>query len=394
MALQGSLADFGIAEILQLIGSQQKTGILHVKGEDASEEVMIYFSSGRIIRTDVAGRDKRDLIGQMLVSAEVISRDQLTLALKTQKKTLERVGEVLVGMGAASREVINEFVELQARETLYRLFEWKAGIYRFESKPPNFARPTGAPLSSESLLMEGFRMLDEWPLIRAKINNYSVVFRPIRAVEHSETEAAALERILDDAFSEFVDGPPGSMGGAPGEEGDGAELERFERRVMGLVDGKRDVFQIIDLSRLGEFETCKALLKLLDEGYIEPVKVKKALEAPARRRGMSWRNVGTRVVVNLALVGLIGAAVLLMPRSRIELRRNTEQVMHEALARLRANRIVAVSTALEVHRAERGSYPDDLNALVKGGYLDPEVLDLPGGQSLAYVGIGTDYDLR
>ena len=34
MALQGTLKDFGIAEILQLIGQQAKSGVLHLKSRD------------------------------------------------------------------------------------------------------------------------------------------------------------------------------------------------------------------------------------------------------------------------------------------------------------------------------------------------------------------------
>ena len=201
MALQGSLSDFGIAEILQLIGTQQKTGILHVDG-DGEDGVQIYFSSGRIIRCDVTRRDKRDLIGAMLLSAEVIDHSQLNAALKGQKKSLKRVGDILVEGKIVSPELLREFTDLQTRETLYRLFEWKAGAYRFEGKPPNFARPLGAPIACESLLMEGFRLLDEWSLVRARISNFDTVYQRIKDFEQSETEAEALERILDDAFSE------------------------------------------------------------------------------------------------------------------------------------------------------------------------------------------------
>ena len=108
MALQGSLADFGIAEILQLIGSQQKTGILHVTGGSGAEEVMISFSSGRIIRTDVNGRHKRDLLGTMMVAAGAISKDQLAVALKSQKKSLKRLGDVLVERALGARVALRE----------------------------------------------------------------------------------------------------------------------------------------------------------------------------------------------------------------------------------------------------------------------------------------------
>lgn len=395
MALQGSLADFGIAEILQLIGSQQKTGILHVTGGQSAEEVMISFSSGRIIRTDVNGRHKRDLLGQMLVAAGDISRDQLNAALKSQKKSLKRIGDILVEMHVIGRETVNELADLQARETLYRLFEWKSGQYRFESKPPNFTRPSGRPISSESLLMEGFRMLDEWPLIRTRINNYSVVFRQLDKAKELDDQGKALERVLDDAFSEF-DGGGGidefsfddSLAGGSGGLGE------EERKVLALVDGQRDVYQLIDVSRLGEFETCKALLTLLNDGYIEPTKVKRALDAPARHRSVDTRRMALKVVVNAALLLVLVVGVLFMPRSRVELHRNAQQVATEAQSRLRANRLVAIATALEVHRVEHGHYPGSLDVLVEKGLVVPETLQLPGSRPIRYLSIGTDYDLR
>ncbi len=394
MALQGSLSDFGIAEILQLIGSQQKTGILHVEGGPEEEDIQVYFSTGRIIRCEVSRRDKRDLLGARMLAAELIDKEQLNQALKTQKASLQRVGDVLVEMGAISPKDLADFADLQTRETIYRLFEWKSGKYRFESKPPNFARPSSTPISSENLLMEGFRMLDEWPLIRAKISNFDVVYRVIRDVEDLETEAEALDRILDDAFSEFVDEGPASVQ-KKGQTGALQNLGRHERVVLRLVDGKRSVYRIIDLSRLGEFETCKCLLTLLNEGFIAPVKVKKAQEAPGRgRRGIDWSGLFTKGLVNLVMLVGIAAAALLMPWSRVELRGNASEVAREAGSRVRTNRLAAIGTALELYRLQVGRYPDELRELVEKGFLDPRVLDLPGAQAPRYVSIGADYDLR
>jgi len=47
MALQGTLKDFGIADILQLIGQQQKTGTLHLKSKD--QDVQVGFKDGSIV---------------------------------------------------------------------------------------------------------------------------------------------------------------------------------------------------------------------------------------------------------------------------------------------------------------------------------------------------------
>lgn len=398
MALEGTLADFGIGEILQLIGSQQKTGILYVEGTGDTEEVQVYFRGGKVIRCDVARRDKRDFIGNMMAAAMVITKDQLNAAFEIQKKTLERVGDILVREGTVTPELLQEFTDLQTRETLYKLFQWKKGKYRFDGKPPGFARPNITPISSEALLMEGVRMTDEWPLIQARINNPDTVFKAIRTIEESETEAEALDRILDDAFSEFVDptAPPGTQGAARPKKATGAasNLSRNDRRVFAYVDGKRTVVQLIDMSRLGEFEACKSLLALLNEGYIAPVKATAARSGETLRRRVDWGALTIRVALNLALVAGLALLVWAMPQSRAQLSENAAELAHATMLRLRANRVLTAAAALEVHRLREGAFPERLEAIVEAGLVAPEVIAPPGQPPLEYFSIGTDFDLR
>jgi hypothetical protein len=61
MALRGTLKDFGIADILQLIGHQQKTGALVVKNRD--QEVQVFFHEGNVVRAESSTRKKRELLG-------------------------------------------------------------------------------------------------------------------------------------------------------------------------------------------------------------------------------------------------------------------------------------------------------------------------------------------
>jgi hypothetical protein len=69
MALKGTLKDFGIADILQLIGQQQKTGMLHLKSK--GQEVQIGFKEGNIVKAESTTRRNESLIGNMLVRAEL-----------------------------------------------------------------------------------------------------------------------------------------------------------------------------------------------------------------------------------------------------------------------------------------------------------------------------------
>ena len=94
MALKGTLKDFGIADIFQLIGHQAKTGTLVLAG--AEREVRVGFRDGCVVRADVTTRDRRELLGAMLVRAEVVTAEQLEQAVEAQKRTLKRLGDLLV----------------------------------------------------------------------------------------------------------------------------------------------------------------------------------------------------------------------------------------------------------------------------------------------------------
>ena len=58
MALSGTLKDFGIADILQLIGHQTKTGRLMLK--TGNDEVEVYFIDGKVVFASEKARAARD----------------------------------------------------------------------------------------------------------------------------------------------------------------------------------------------------------------------------------------------------------------------------------------------------------------------------------------------
>ncbi|HYD43428.1 MAG TPA: DUF4388 domain-containing protein, partial [Anaeromyxobacter sp.] len=154
MALKGTLKDFGIAEILQLIGQQMKSGFLHLESRD--EEIHIALSEGSVVRAEAVGRKANERLGAMLVRAELITQPELEYALNVQRRSLRRLGDILVENDFVSREDLREITHLQTTETVYRLFHWKSGTYEFEAGAVEWDKETAIPLCVESVLMEGF----------------------------------------------------------------------------------------------------------------------------------------------------------------------------------------------------------------------------------------------
>jgi hypothetical protein len=376
MALTGTLEDFGIAEILQLIGQQAKTGLLHLHGR--GEEIHIGIADGCVVRAETAGRKARERLGNMLVRAELIGRHDLDRALDLQKRTLRRLGDILVEEGLLSKAALKEMTALQTTETVYRLFHWKRGTYAFEPGEVEWDRETVTPLRAESVLMEGFRQVDEWPLIRTRITSTAMTFERLRALDPAWAPGERAEPRGGDVDTAFD-----ALGVEPVErKGEFASFGPKEQRIHALAEPGRTVEAIVDLSRLGEFETCKALLALVNLGYLRPV-------PPARRKGAvgtygrdglgaRLRRGAARIVATVALAAALAGIAAWVDERGLAAHGGAGAVGDNAAGRFLARAQQArLRAALDVYRVERGEYPPSLGALVDEGLASPRDLRHP-----------------
>jgi hypothetical protein len=372
MALTGTLEDFGIAEILQLIGQQAKSGILHLRSRD--DEIHIAISDGNVVRAESAGRKAHERLGNMLVRAEIITPEELEYALEVQKRTLRRLGDIVVEVGFVTKDGLREMTALQTTETVYRLFHWKSGTYAFEPGDVEWDRETVTPLRAESVLMEGFRQVDEWPMIRRRITSPAMTFERLRSLD-PEPLAPPEEGGKDE-----VDGAFDALGEPAEKKGEFASLGRNERRVFELAEPGRTVEKIVALSRLGEFETSKALLNLANLGYLEPIAASRAVAAVGAAHGgiARLRVVATRSLATLLLaVALAGLLALAGERARAH--PADAFALEDGAARRFFARygLARIEGALEVYRLEHGAYPDGLDALVEAGLASRRDLRYP-----------------
>lgn len=391
MALRGTLGDFGIADIFQLVGHQTKTGMLLLKNREV--EVRIYFVEGNVVKAEQSSRDKRDLLGAMMVRAGVLTEAQLEDALSQQQRTMRRLGDILVDSGYVDRRTLKEFTRLQTTETIYRLFTWEAGTYEFQQQEVDYDEQSYDPIRAESILMEGFRMVDEWPSVREVIPTNQVTFTvltdPPPAPEGGGDDDDLLAG-LDAAFSE--DG-----GGDDAPEGIGPN----ERKVFALVEPERTVETLIDLSRLGEFETCKALSNLVKSGYLKahvpdaPGEVEGARSFTPAALLEHAVPIATRAALYIVLAAAVGGVVRLASgpggafgaEAAPQARRDDGR---EVLGAVQERRL---SRAIEVYRLLEGRYPASLEALVEAGLVEEEALRYPYRERFAYRVAKSSYEL-
>ena len=378
MALQGTIQDFGLADIFQLIGIQRKSGVLTL--ENREDTVTIRFRDGQIVGADTRLRNLEDLLGSVLVRTGRVTEAQLRQALQTQHETLQRLGYVLVNSKLISEEDLAEALRIQVSQIVYRLFRWREGTYHFQAAD-NIEQEQFAPISSETVLMEGARMLDEWPIIERRIRSERMV---LKLTEAGQEFSLPMESILDEDV-ELDFGFDGAQESGHEKSGEGEiKLSPEEREVLRIVDGSSTVQDIVDRSMLGEFDTYRILYELLTRNLLEEAPAAARTPAPERLTAGPRRLVGWLLMAALlgfSLVALASLSANPLTPWRLAAKGGTTDRLRTYASRVRLERIEG---AIRIFYLDTGAVPGQLNLLARNSYLtSPELLD-PWGRPYVY----------
>jgi hypothetical protein len=246
--MKGRIEDFGLADVLQLIQASGKTGVLLL--DNGEDEVEVAMRGGWIVGADTPLRPSGAQLAPRLVRAGLLNRGQMGNALKRRAETGEPIARILVEMEYASEETIQRYLGLQMTDLLLDLFTWKKGTYFFDECTVDDAGVVADAIAVEHLLIHGFRIADEWPLVCARIPSFGFV------VEERVALPPEREPVVDDLFGEIpMDRPDEDIG-------------TNERLIHGLCLPGTDVQTIIDRAPIGRFETCRCLSTLIGAGFV------------------------------------------------------------------------------------------------------------------------------
>ncbi len=173
MSLLGDFATMPLPDLLQWMAISQKTGILLLQRRDIVKE--IYFRLGKIVAS--ASNDPREYFGQFLLSYGKIAEEDLMRAFQKQGDTGIKLGRLLVMDGLLQEDEVQRFLRIKAEETIYDLFLWDEGSFKFYNDAPAQETHVAIEMDVTSILMEGTRRSDEWARIRNIFPSSEAVLR-------------------------------------------------------------------------------------------------------------------------------------------------------------------------------------------------------------------------
>jgi hypothetical protein len=315
--------------------------MLHL--QDGRKVIRFLFDNGKIagIAFPEETVDSSPL-GKRLVRGGLLTPEALKKAFDQHREELVSLESVLSKNQAVRNEDLSAVLRLLISETVYGLFKWTGGNFRFEAREVVSDPHLLEPINAEFLLLDVLRMVDEWPLLADRIPTPQMVVRKVN-------EMATLEMLAGSAW---------------------ADKRSFQMEVIyELINGQRTITDIMDQSFVGEFETCKNLITLMDAGMIEPIGLTPVRD---RRNGdrspKTLKRIGSYLLLgglSLAVVfqlfGIWGKTFPLSPREY-----DGWKTLRQPAEKMEGKK---KEHAAEVFWIEKNRYPVDASELVKSGLI-------------------------
>ena len=228
--LAGDLREFTLEDLFQLLALTRKTGALRLTCGDGSGRV--HFLEGEI--AFALADDRRLPLGARLVAAGYLSADRLEGILVEHRG----VGAAGLAVALLQADELDDatrsaFIAAQIHEALFHLSRVDKGPFTFDAD--DVLDWPGPLLAAGDVLAEARRRLAEWSELSGRLP-------------------------ADDAVLVVVPNPPG--------EGP-MRLERSQWHLLALIDGRRHLSELAELSGNEAFYTAKIAASLVEAGLVE-----------------------------------------------------------------------------------------------------------------------------
>jgi hypothetical protein len=230
--LEGSLDAFGLPDVVSLLASTGKSGALCLRRVDAAGspvEGVVWFRDGRVSAAS-SDRSRASLVRRVVGSGAV---DDTALRQAVARAVGGGVGvaRALLEAGAVEPELMRQAATDQIVDAVFDLLRWPEGDFGFDLTMADLD-DVGVLLDPAQVLAEAHARSDAWTQLSALVPGLDAVLAVPVVLHHDP------------------------------------EVSRDEWALLALVDGRRRVRDLVELTGCGEFAVTTTLAHLVQRGLL------------------------------------------------------------------------------------------------------------------------------
>ncbi len=253
MPLKGNLRDFSTTNLLNLINLAKKTGTLVIEGPGQGAQMS--FRNGKLIFAQM-GHEDGNLATVLRKTGKLTDEQVKVLRTRAATATDKELGLLLINAGYVNQSDIINSLRSHMLETVYRLFTWVEGLFRFEPALMPGEDKITVPIELENVIIEGSRRMQEWAHLAEELPNLDMALK-------------------------FTDRPNANIRSM--------NLSVDEWKVVSYINPKNSMRAIAKANSLSELEIRRIVYGLLQAGLVEIIRPE---GAPAPRPGGPTRPGG------------------------------------------------------------------------------------------------------
>jgi hypothetical protein len=241
--IRGTFDEFSVLEVIRLILTTKKTGVLYVFGREGRGSIS--FEDGEICAADTTLANEP--LGRRLVRRGDLPEAELGPALERLEGNNVRLGESLVAAGVVRRDAVRSALEEQVHDGVLDVLRLRPNEFRWEHEDP---APVAAPGTEQMLAAVTERLTQLERVSKRYAGDVWVTLSPV----------------VDRAPSEI-------------------RLAADEWRVVALLGTRRSLRDVLRYSPGGDTRALLALDRLVEEGLVEVVTDPGARDSRAMVKG-------------------------------------------------------------------------------------------------------------
>ncbi len=228
MKLEGSLDAFSLPDIFQLLSFTKKSGGLHLA--QGGSDGVVFFAAGLV--TGASADSSRQPLARRIVGSGAVSDEALSAAVEAVSAG-EGLGVVraLLESGAVDADLLRQAAQDQSTDAIFDLLRWQEGDFAFvmdETNPDD----VGVTVAIDAVLAEAEARRATWESVSQVVPSPQVVM--VMPVVLTAEPA----------------------------------VSREEWSLLALVDGRRSVAELVDLTGSGQYAVVSTLAALVQRGLL------------------------------------------------------------------------------------------------------------------------------
>ncbi len=229
MKLEGSLDAFSLPDVFQLLSFTKKTGGLHLSSDGC--DGVVFFTAGQI--TGASADTSRQPLARRLIGSGAVDDGSLGAAVQRARDDKDvGVVKALLEANAVEAELLRQAVSDQSVDAVFDLLQWQTGEFAFVMDQVN-PDDVGVSVQTETVVADADARRASW-----------------------------------DTVSQVVPSPTAILS-MPVVLPDDPDISRDEWALLALIDGRRSVNDLVDLTGCGRYAVVSTLAGLVGRSLLE-----------------------------------------------------------------------------------------------------------------------------